>query len=55
METILSRWSITAEELTLAIDENPSLRGMLLGYVAELKLRNMWFMGKRGITHFVKT
>jgi len=52
--TILKRWSITAEELTLAIDENPNLRGMLLGYVAEYKLRNLWFLNKPGITHSIK-
>ena len=44
VETILKQWSITDEELTIAIDENPSLRGMLLGYVAEYKLRSLWFM-----------
>ena len=54
MGTILERWSITAEDLTSAIDENPSLRGMLLGYVAEYKLRNLWFVGKPNVTHFVK-
>ena len=31
------RWGFTAEELTRIVDENPSLRGMLFGYVAELK------------------
>ena len=34
--TILDEWEITAEELTEPLDENPSLRGMLLGYVADL-------------------
>jgi len=53
-ETILNRWSITAEDLTVAIDENPSLRGMLLGYVAEYKLRSLWFMGRSEITHSIK-
>lgn len=52
--TILDRWTITAEELTVAVDENPSLRGMLLGYVAEYKLRSMWFAGRAEVTHFVK-
>lgn len=37
-QTILERWTITAEDLTKALDENPSLRGMLFGYVAEHKL-----------------
>lgn len=42
-ETILDRWQITATELTEVIDANPSLRGIMLGYLAEVKLRNMWF------------
>ncbi|NLF09579.1 MAG: restriction endonuclease [Pirellulaceae bacterium] len=54
MGTILERWSLTAEELTTAIDENPSLRGMLLGYVAEYKLRTMWFTGKPNVSHYIK-
>lgn len=38
-ETILQEWQITPEELTLILEENPSLKGMLFGYVAELKLK----------------
>jgi len=53
-DTILQRWDITPEELTIAIDENPSLRGMLIGYVAEYKLRSLWFMNREGISQFVK-
>jgi len=52
--TILDRWDITAEVLTEAIDGNPSLRGMLMGYIAEYKLRNMWFVGKKGVSQQVK-
>lgn len=52
--TILDRWSITADDLTAAIDENPSLRGMLLGYVAEYKLRTLWFTDRPGVSHYVK-
>ena len=37
--TILDEWGITPEQLTALLNENPSLRGMLLGYVAELKLK----------------
>jgi hypothetical protein len=54
MTTILDRWTITADGLTTAIDENPSLRGMLFGYVAEYKLRSIWFDGKEGVSHYVK-
>ncbi len=39
--TILEEWQITPEQLTQALNENPSLRGMLLGYVAEMKLRQI--------------
>lgn len=36
---ILDKWGISPANLTLLLEENPSLRGMLLGYVAELKLK----------------
>lgn len=51
--TILERWQITAEELTEIVDTNPSMRGNMFGYVAEMKLRKMWFSSER-ITHSVK-
>lgn len=38
---ILERWGITVEELSKAIFENGSLRGMVFGYVAEIKLREL--------------
>lgn len=41
MSNILERWSITVDELSQAILENGSLRGMVFGYVAEIKLRNI--------------
>lgn len=43
--TILDRWQITPEELTQVIDDNPSLRGMIIGYLAETKLRYGVFGG----------
>jgi hypothetical protein len=54
MKDILKRWDITVEELTAAIDGNPSLRGMLHGYVAEHHLRKMWFSNHEGVTHILK-
>ncbi len=39
--TILEEWGITAEQLTNLLDENPSLKGMLLGYTAELKSKEI--------------
>lgn len=50
---ILERWQITAEELTELIDANPSMRGNMFGYVAEMKLRKIWFSGER-VTQAVK-
>lgn len=39
MSNILERWDITAEELTAIVDANPSLRGFMMGYVSEHKVR----------------
>ena len=41
-DSILKRWDITVEELTQVVAQNPSLRGMLLGYLAEMKLEKLW-------------
>lgn len=42
-ESILTRWGITEHELTELVDNNGSLRGMLLGYIAEPMLKKHWF------------
>ena len=41
-QSILERWDITIEELTRVIDQSPSLRGMIFGYLAEMKLEDLW-------------
>ena len=41
LPNILQRWKLTPNELTRLSDENPSLRGMMFGYVAELKLEQI--------------
>jgi hypothetical protein len=51
--TILERWQITADELTEIVEANPSMRGNMFGYVAEMKLRKIWFSDER-VTHAVK-
>ena len=38
---ILEHWSISVDEISKAILENGSLRGMVFGYVAEIKLRKL--------------
>jgi hypothetical protein len=45
-KNILDSWGVTYEELAEMIDANPSLRGFLFGYVAEHKLKNLWFSKK---------
>jgi hypothetical protein len=45
--SILEQWDITPEQLTILLNENPSLRGIMLGYVAELKLRARKFITSR--------
>lgn len=37
---ILKRWDINVDDLTKIIDDNPSLRGMLLGYVAAFRVHS---------------
>lgn len=44
---ILKRWSITEEQLTTIVDNNPSFRGMMLGYIAELKFHEMYLNDTR--------
>ena len=39
VKTVLDDWEITPEDFTELIRQNPSLRGMILGYLAEFKLR----------------
>jgi hypothetical protein len=45
-ENILGRWHLTEQELTEIIDQNPSMRGLMIGYIAEYKLRKMYFSSK---------
>jgi hypothetical protein len=42
-ESILKKWRLTEQEFTEIIALNPSMRGLMLGYVAEYKLRKMHF------------
>lgn len=53
MATILEKWQITAEELTRIVDDNPSLRGFMFGYISEYKART-YFDGHDNITGLKK-
>ncbi|MDC9591290.1 hypothetical protein PSI23_18855 [Xenorhabdus sp. XENO-10] len=46
-KTILDRLEITEDELTDIVDRNPSLRGMILGYVAEEKFHELFLEDDR--------
>lgn len=52
-QSILERWEISEEEFTEIIDNNPSLRGMNLGYIAEKKFHDM-FLSHPYITEWCK-
>jgi hypothetical protein len=39
----LREWNLTLDELNEILVLNPSLRGITFGYVAEFKLRKIWF------------
>ena len=38
---LLRDWDVSSKQISSLINQNPSLRGMLLGYVAELKLKEL--------------
>jgi hypothetical protein len=53
-DSVLQRWNLSDEELTTIIDENPSLKGFLFGYVAEFKLRAL-FRNNPLVTEIIKS
>lgn len=52
-KSILDRWEISEAEFTELIDQNPSLRGMNLGYIAEKKFHDQ-FLEHPEITEVAK-
>ena len=51
--SILDKWKITELELTKLVNENPSLRGFIFGYISEYKMRNL-FIDREDITGIKK-
>ena len=45
--SILDRWGLSENALSALVDENPSMRGIMFGYVAEHKLIELCFTGQR--------
>ena len=52
-ESLLTRWEISEAELTEVVQNNPSLRGIMLGYVAEKKFHDR-FLSHPDITEVRK-
>lgn len=52
--SVLERWRISEQTLTELVDRNPSLRGVLLGYVAEHKFHEI-FLDRPEITEKQKS
>ncbi|MGH9785845.1 MAG: hypothetical protein ACRD88_16865, partial [Terriglobia bacterium] len=47
---LLRDWDITAAELSEIVAENPSMRGLMFGYIAEYKLKKEW-LSRPGIAN----
>jgi hypothetical protein len=50
-KTILEDWDIDENYFTSVVNDNPSLRGMILGYLAERKLRDIFTSSKKTDNH----
>jgi len=50
---LLTAWGITPEELSEIVAENPSMRGLMFGFVAEYKLKKEWLL-RPGIMNLVR-
>lgn len=48
---ILNEWDIDASYFTSVVRDNPSLRGMILGYVAERKLKDLFLSSGKTENH----
>jgi hypothetical protein len=44
---LIEDWGITLDELNHILASRPSLRGIIIGFVAEYKLANIWFSDPR--------
>jgi hypothetical protein len=51
--SLLEEWSLTADELSEIVAENPSMRGLMFGFVAEYKLKQEWLL-RPEVTNLVR-
>jgi len=49
--SILREWDIDEEYFTAVVKDNPSLRGMILGYIAERKLKDLFVSSGKTENH----
>lgn len=50
---LLTSWGISADEFSEIVRENPSMRGLMFGFVAEYKLKKEWLL-RPGIRNLVR-
>lgn len=50
-KTILEDWDIDSDYFTQVVRDNPSLRGMILGYIAERKLKDIFISSGKTTNH----
>jgi hypothetical protein len=50
---LLDAWALTRRELSEIVAENPSMRGLMFGFVAEYKLKKLWLL-RSEITNLVR-
>lgn len=50
---LLNAWGLTRAELSEIVAENPSMRGLMFGFVAEYKLKKQWLL-RPGITNLIR-
>jgi len=50
----LEDWDLNYDEINALLTENPSLRSFVMGYAAEVRCRNMHFVGDPRITNVTK-
>ena len=51
LENFFERWSATEDEMNTVFARNPSIRGMVHGYLAEEKVRKMFFDNHPAVTN----
>jgi hypothetical protein len=51
VKSILDKWDIDEIYFTSVVRDNPSLRGMILGYIAERKLKDLFILSGKTNNH----